>query len=382
MPARAKDSARNPPSPLCHSLRDHAKITSHLAAWPRRRCEFIPAWYKSLSRDNPLGSLGRPWRREELMPRQMSYPNSMWMRAGRWVAAMGFVPFLCAAAPPPSAWVPVRWPWADTRSLELLTGTPVNCLLLRSPAPELVAAARARGVVALAVVTPGGEAGKVDGALAAKVDGIVLEGEFPEGAAARIAAHHKGIAVLELTSRNRLALGSAAPVLGTYQGVWPGIAVDDGGARNAGPTASVWIDTNPAQEAVVGAGPPASVWIDTTTGFLPAVRAWGAATVWIANQPPPQTAVAATRYLHVIADAGISGAHWVVAFDADLAGRLAAREEAAMGTWKRIAGMLAYFEQHPEWRAMPEGGQLAVVQDPGRGGLVSGGIRSEERRVG
>src|ERR1039458_10226484 len=190
MPARAKDSARNPPSPLCHSLRDHAKITSHLAAWPRRRCEFIPAWYKSLSRDNPLGSLGRPWRREEeLMPLQMSYPNSMWMRAGRWVAAMGFVPFLCAAAPPPSAWVPVRWPWADTRSLELLTGTPVNCLLLRSPAPELVAAARARGVVALAVVTPGGEAGKVDGALAAKVDGIVLEGEFPEGAAAGIAGH-------------------------------------------------------------------------------------------------------------------------------------------------------------------------------------------------
>ncbi len=288
------------------------------------------------------------------MPLQMSYPNSMWMRAGRWVAAMGFVPFLCAAAPPPSAWVPVRWPWADTRSLELLTGTPVNCLLLRSPAPELVAAARARGVVALAVVTPGGEAGKVDGALAAKVDGIVLEGEFPEGAAAGIAAHHKGIAVIELTSRNRLALGSAAPVLGTYQGVWPGIAVDDGGARNAGPTASVWIDTN--------------------TGFLRAVRAWGAATVWIANQPPPKTAVAATRYLQVIADAGISGAHWVVAFDADLAGRLAAREEAAMGTWKRIAGMLAYFEQHPEWRAMPEGGQLAVVQDPGRGGLVSGGI--------
>ena len=125
------------------------------------------------------------------MPHQMSYPNSMWMRAGRWVAAMGFVPFLCAAAPPPSAWVPVRWPWADTRSLELLTGTPVNCLLLRSPAPELVAAARARGVVALAVVTPGGEANGVDGALAAKVDGIVLEGEFPEGAARSVGWQRK-----------------------------------------------------------------------------------------------------------------------------------------------------------------------------------------------
>ncbi|MCX6630347.1 MAG: hypothetical protein NTW28_22235 [Candidatus Solibacter sp.] len=276
------------------------------------------------------------------------------MRAGRWVAVVGFVRFLCVAAPPPSAWVPVRWPWADTRSLELLAGTPVNCLLLKSPTPQLVAAVQARGVVALAVVTPGGEGHEVDGALAAKVDGIVLEGEFPEGTAAGISANHSGVAVIELTSRNRLPLGSAAPVLGTYQGVWPGIAADDGGVKKSGPTASVWIDTN--------------------TGFLRAVRAWGNADVWIANQPPPKTAVAATRYLQVVADAGISGARWVVAFDDDLAGRLAAREEAALGVWKRISGLLAYFEQHPEWRAMRESGKLAVVQDPGKGGLLSGGI--------
>src|ERR1019366_7929023 len=133
-------------------------------------------------------------------PTGMSYSNLMWMRAGLWVAAISFVPWLCAAAPPPSAWVPVRWPWADTRSLELLAGTPVNCLLLKSPAPQLVAAAEARGVVALAVVTPGGGSGAVDGALAAKVDGIVLEGEFPEGAAAAIAGN-RSVAGIELTSR-------------------------------------------------------------------------------------------------------------------------------------------------------------------------------------
>ena len=159
-----------------------------------------------------------------------------------------------------------------------------------------------RSVVALAVVTPGGEAGEVDGALAAKVDGIVLEGEFPEGTAAGILASHSatnsGVAVIELTSRSRLPLGSAATVLGTYQGVWPGIVVDADGAKKAGPTASVWIDTN--------------------TGFLRAVRAWGNATVWIANRPPPKTAVAATRYLQAIADAGISGARWVVALDDEI----------------------------------------------------------------
>jgi hypothetical protein len=274
----------------------------------------------------------------------------MWMRAGRWVAAMSWVPFLCAAAPPPASWVPVRWPWADTRSLELLAGTPVNCLLLKSPTPQLVAAAQARGVVALALVTPGGDGHEVERAQAAKVDGIVLDGDFPEGTAAGI----KDLAVIELTSRSRLQLGSTAQVLGTYQGVWPGISVDDESAKKSGPTSGVWIDTN--------------------TGFLRAVRAWGNATVWIANQPPPKTAVAATRYLQVIADAGISGARWVVAFDDDLALRLAAREEAAMGTWNRITGLLAWFEQHPEWRAMRETGLLAVVQDPGKGGLLSPGI--------
>src|ERR1035438_3533292 len=54
---------------------------------------------------------------------QMSYSSLMWMRAGRWVAALGLASLLCAAAPPPAAWVPVRWPWADTQSLELLAGT-------------------------------------------------------------------------------------------------------------------------------------------------------------------------------------------------------------------------------------------------------------------
>ncbi len=263
------------------------------------------------------------------------------------MAVLGFVPLLCAAAPPPSAWVPIRWPWSDIRSLELLTGTPINCLLLKDYAPAFVAAAQARGVVALAVVNPGGD---IDAALASKPDGIVFEGDFPDGAAAAV----KNIPVIQLGARTRMPLGTSAPILATNQGVWPGISADDESAKKSGPTSGVWIDTN--------------------TGFLRGVRAWGNPTVWIANLPPPKTAVATTRYLQVIADAATSGARWVVAFDDDLVPRLAAREEAAMGTWNRIAGLLGYFEKHPEWRDLPEGGQLALVQDPGKGGLLSGGI--------
>ena len=255
---------------------------------------------------------------------------------------MTTLPLLCAAAPKPAAWVPVRWPWSDERSLELLTGTPVNCLLLRHPSAAFISAAQARGLVALAVVTPG------EDAPATKADGVVYEGDFPAPAPAT-----PGI-VIELTPRYKMQLGGSAAVIGTYQGVWPGIAMDEGTSKHAGPTSSVWIDTN--------------------TGFLRAVRAFGPATVWLANRPPEKTVVSSARYLQAIAEAAISGARWVIAFDDDLAARLARREEAALGAWKKMTALCAYFEEHPEWRAMRENGLLAVVQDPTRGGLLSGGI--------
>ena len=96
----------------------------------------------------------------------------------------------------------------------------------------------------------------------------MLEGDFPEGAASRVREAAGDAPVVELTSRNRMPLGSVAPILGTYQGVWPGVSAQDDGAKKAGPTGSVWIDTN--------------------TGFIRSVRAWGDAAIWIANQPPPE----------------------------------------------------------------------------------------------
>ena len=273
------------------------------------------------------------------MIRQISYPIGMRMGC---VAMLCLMPVVCSAALKPADWVPVRWPWTDAKSLDLLNGTPVNCLLLTRPSPEFIAAAAARGVVTLAVVAPGEEA-------TAKADGIVIEGD---GA---VNGNPAGL-VVELTPRHKMKLSSGAPIIGTYQGVWPGIgaAADDGGSKHSGPTSSVWIDTN--------------------TGFLRAVRAFGTSTVWLANRPPEKTVVSTARYLQVIAEAAISGARWVIAFDDDLAARLGKREEAAIGTWQRMAGLLAYFEQHPEWREMRENGQLAVVQDPAKGGLLSGGI--------
>ena len=180
--------------------------------------------------------------------------ESMWRR---WVLALGtLLPAICGAAPKPADWVPVRWPWSDVRSLDLLQGSPVNCLLLRELPAELIAAAAERGHRD----ARGAQAGRRRSgggakALAAKVNGIVLDGEFPEAvvAAVRQAAGGADGSRAHVPQPHEARL--AAPILGTYQGVWPGISVQDDGAKKAGPTGSTWIDTN--------------------TGFIRAVRALG-----------------------------------------------------------------------------------------------------------
>jgi hypothetical protein len=278
----------------------------------------------------------------------------MRMRVACWGIALALLPLLRAATPP-AAWVPMRWTWSDPATLDLLSGTPVNCLLLPDYPPELVRAASARGLTALAVVAAGAdavaEAGK---AAAAKLDGIVLEGDFAPGTAATVKAAFPRGTVVELPSRNRLQLGTEAPVIGSFQGLWPGVQVQEDGAAKAGPSGAAWIDTN--------------------TGFLRAARAWGDTPVWIANRPPAHTVIPGERYQQAIADAAIAGARWVVALDGGFAARLVRRDATAVRDWQRMAQLLGYFERHPEWRAMRPYGKLAIVQDPAKGGLLSGGI--------
>jgi len=261
---------------------------------------------------------------------------------------------LQAAVPQPGDWVPIRWPWTDAKSLELLAGGPVNCLLVKSYTPEFVAAAGEHGFATVAALKSGDVVAQARQAAAAKVAGVVLEGEFQDATVAAVKDAAGSAPVILITARTRMPLGSSAPIVATYQGVWPGISVMDDGAKKSGSTGSIWIDTN--------------------TGFIRTVRARGEKMLWIANEPPPNTIVTGARYQQVVADAEMSGARWVIAFDADFTKRLQSREADALSDWRRIVTTVRYFEEHPEWRSMAEYGKLALVQDPGKGGLLSGGI--------
>lgn len=256
----------------------------------------------------------------------------------------------------PADWVPARWNWTDPATLELLAGTPINCLLVTAPDAAFAAKAAGKGIATLAVAASGSDAvALANAAIEAKMQGVVLEGDFEPGTVKQVhqAVDGKGGVVIELPSRNRLRFESG-PVTGTWQGVWPGIHVLEGGAAKAAPTGSPWIDTN--------------------TGFLRAARARTGATLWIGNLPPRGTVLSAERYLHAIGDAAIVGGRWIVALDDDLAARLKRGEPAAVKTWQRMAAHLNFFEKHREWRSFQPHARLAVIQDLGSGALLSGSI--------
>src|ERR1700676_247973 len=197
---------------------------------------------------------------------------------------MLFALLLAMAAP--ADWVPARWNWTDPATLDLLQGTPVNCLLLKwnsgqAPAiSKFSERAAERGIATLGILEPNDNlADSARQAIRAKMTGIVLEGDFPDGAAnsVRDALADSKAVVIELTSRSRLKLGGPAPILATNQGVWPGIQVMDDGHAKAGPSGTAGIATN--------------------TGFVRPVQAWGDTPLWIGNLPPPKMVVTGERYL-------------------------------------------------------------------------------------
>lgn len=231
-----------------------------------------------------------------------------------WILILGCISLLSAAVLQPADWVPMRWPYSDVESLELLAGGPINCLLIKNIDPSFSTAAAQRGIATLAVITADEDRiTALRNAARVKPAGIVLEGNSPYETAATLP-------VIALTARSGLRLTS--PVAGTYQGVWPGVEILESGAIKAGPTGSAWIDTN--------------------TGFLRLVRAGYSGVFWIANSPPPRTIITADRYLQVIADAACAGARWVVALDDDFAARLHRRQPQVLDGWRRMLEMVRY----------------------------------------
>lgn len=248
-------------------------------------------------------------------------------------------------------WVPARWTSNEPKTLDLVAETPVNCLLLEQAQWSSVFSdqAASKGVVSLGVVHGSDDPARIlKRAQEAKLAGLVLEGDIGPEQAAKFDSG--GMVVIHLPPRAEMRLSSASQVLGTNQGVWPGVRVETKAAATGGP------------------------WIDTNSGFLRFARAATDAPIWIANRPPEKSVLPVAHYLQAVSDAAMVGARWVIALDDEFNRRLLAREPKAVADWMRIGAQLKFFEDHKDWRALKPYGQLAVVEDPSSGALLSGGV--------
>ena len=149
---------------------------------------------------------------------------------------MLFAMLLLSAA---ANWVPMRWTAADPTSLGILKGTPVNCLLLEKAAinQKTVEAAGRSGIETLAVVNAGATEEQIQGVSAMKMKGVVFEGDYAPDAIARLrkVAADSGLLTIDLPPRAKMRFDSTLPLVGTYEGVWPGIRVEEEGAAKAAP---------------------------------------------------------------------------------------------------------------------------------------------------
>ena len=261
--------------------------------------------------------------------------------------------FLIAAMPD---WVPARWSSNDPKSLELIAQTPINCLLVERAnwAQAFNKAAADRRIATLGVVRPGPDAvDQARKAAAIQMTGVVLEGDFDPKV--RDALSDSKILTIELPSRSRMRFdGRTSAVIGTYQGLWPGVQIEQDGAAKSAPSGAPWIDTN--------------------TGFLRFVRAYTSKPVWIANVPPPKTVIPVQHYLQAVADAEITGARWVIALDDNFNRRLLAGDAKALADWRRIGTELKFYRSHHEWSALRPHSELALVEDVASGALLSGSV--------
>ncbi len=256
--------------------------------------------------------------------------------------------------------------WYDPSTLDLLDGTPVNCLLLTLSGGadprteerqsqlvrEYARRAHERGIAVLGLVYPGADLELVASAVGqAQLDGIVLEGEFgPDLAFARelerrLRANQSTVPVIPIAPA-RLLRETVWPVIAAV-GAPPG-AGEAGDTAVASATGGVWIDSN--------------MWL--ARSFHPAPDR----PVWISHRP---RAGSPGVYSRSLADAAAAGARWIVTLDDDLRTRLLSGETGAAAEWRAMMSEVAWFEGREEWEDFAPYGNVGIVLDTAAGAADS-----------
>src|SRR5690348_3400578 len=274
------------------------------------------------------------------------------------------------------AWVPMKWPcgplgtalrskshtlsadlkgtldaWAQPGALELLKGSPINCLVVdwaygvpedsaqQQTVKNLVAVGNRLGISIVGKVTARGASGPaVDAARESGFSAILLETpatrnfDFPT--------------VLQFP-RDKIDWESTTDIFCSTDNMWPGLNQDarKGEAIVTGPTGVPWVNSN--------------AWFSLLARGMAAGK-----TLWLDIDPPASsTGANSNQYCLAVADSQAYGSRWIISLDDTLRVGISQQNPQALGTWTRIVETAAFFVNHRDWDLFKSQGILAVVSD-------------------
>jgi hypothetical protein len=285
-------------------------------------------------------------------------------------------------------WVPMKWPcgpleiarlsksnsgnselkatveaWIEPSTLQLLSGTPVNCLVVdwasggaedaaqQLALKPLIDAGRKLGLSFVGKISAKDHIGAIVAAgRAAGLEAVILQGTE---------SSNLDLPVIAQFANDGVEWSAATHIFSTTGNAWPGVNLPTMAQNTAlaGPTGNPWVDSNG--------------WFSRLARQMTSGK-----TLWLDIDPPDAAkALPAEAYCLAVADSQAYGSRWIVSLDTTMRAAMLKKDQSAMDAWTRICETLSFFASHPEWESYQPMGVLAVVSDfKGQNAFMSGEV--------
>ncbi len=239
--------------------------------------------------------------------------------------------------------------WTRPAALDLLKGTPVNCLVVEWAAGSsddsgqqqalkpLIEAGRRMGISFVGKIASGAApSSSAESARAAGISALILD-QPP-----KISLN---LPVIRQFARDEVAWEAATPIFSTTGHEWPGLKLDTmrGDTAVAGPTGVPWVNSN--------------AWFSLLAGKLAPGKIR-----WLDFDPPDDPKHLAT-YSMAVADSEAYGSRWIISLTDEFRSALLKANPQAVASWSETCKTLAFFASHREWQSFQSEGILAVISD-------------------
>ncbi len=240
--------------------------------------------------------------------------------------------------------------WANPESLDILKGTPVNCLIIdwaagaqedaaqQEAVKPLTEAGRGNGISFIARITAKDPTAAATSAKAAGFAAVLVTARDAQGL---------DLPAIVQSARDKVAWDKAPSIFSATENEWPGIKASNtsGDTAVAGPTGAPWVNSNAAFSLLAAKLAPGK-------------------TLWLDFDPPEESTLAhPANYPLAVADSEAYGSRWIISLDDQLRAGLTKGDSKATETWTQLTGTLAFYIRHAQWRMYWSQGILTVISD-------------------